>query len=189
MNLVVVGAIGLAMVATAETARAQSSSPSNHNTTGPIAAPVRPRSPVQRQIVVHRPMAPLSTISYAAAVRRYRHERHDRFWWRQHYRTIVAAAGAYYFFDAGDWYPAWGYDPGVSSYDYDGPIYTYGNLLPDQVILNVQRALQTLGYYGGALSGSLSPATREGIAAYQQDAGLVVTGVVDAPLVDSLGLE
>ena len=34
-------------------------------------------------------------------------------------------------------------------HDYDGPIYTYGNLLPDQVIVNVQRALQGLGYYAG----------------------------------------
>ena len=63
------------------------------------------------------------------------------------------------------------------------------NLLPDQVTLNVQRALQSLGYFDGALSGSLSSATRDAIAAYQQDAGLVVTGVVDAPLVASLGLE
>jgi hypothetical protein len=32
-------------------------------------------------------------------------------------------------------YPALGYDPNYS-YDYDGPIYAYGNL-PDQVIANV----------------------------------------------------
>jgi len=46
-----------------------------------------------------------------------------------------------------------GYDPAYNYYDYDGPVYTYGNLLPDQVILNVQRALKQLGYYAGALTG------------------------------------
>jgi peptidoglycan hydrolase-like protein with peptidoglycan-binding domain len=39
------------------------------------------------------------------------------------------------------------------------------------------------------LSGSLSAATRSAISAYQQDNGLVVNGVVDAPLVYSLGLQ
>ena len=55
---------------------------------------------------------------------------------------IVFVNSGYYFLDAGYWYPAWGYDPVNSYYDYDGPIYTYGNLLPDQVIANVQEALQ-----------------------------------------------
>ena len=52
--------------------------------------------------------------------------------------TVVFVTGGYYFLDASYWYPAWGYDPSNSYYDYDGPIYTYGNLLPDQVIANVQ---------------------------------------------------
>ena len=127
--------------------------------------------------------------SYADALRQYRHERHDRIWWKRHFTTIVLVAGGYYYWNAGYWFPAWGYDPVYQYYDYDGPIYTYGNLLPDQVIINVQRALQEEGYYSGGLTGSLSSATRQAIANYQQDAGLIVTGVVDAPTVAALGLE
>src|SRR5882724_7981382 len=126
--------------------------------------------------------------SYAEAMRRYRHERHDHDWWKQHYVIIVLVGGGYYYQDSGYWYPAWGYDPNYEAYDYDGPIFTYGNLLPDQVIVNVQRALQEFGNYAGAISGSLSPATRRAISAYQQDEGLEINGVVDGPTVYALGL-
>jgi len=125
---------------------------------------------------------------YADAMRRYRHERHDCDWWKQHYVVIVLVGGGYYYHDAGYWYPAWGYDPNYERYDYDGPIYTYGNLLPDQVVTNVQRALQQLGYYTGDLNGSLGVDTRQALAAYQQDYGLDATGIVDEATVHSLGL-
>ena len=126
--------------------------------------------------------------NYADAMRRYRHERHDHDWWKQHYIVIVLVGGGYYYHDSGYWYPAWGYDPNYERYDYDGPIYTYGNLLPDQVILNVQRALKELGYYAGDLNGSLGVNTRNALAAYQQDYGLDTTGVVDEATVRALGL-
>jgi hypothetical protein len=126
--------------------------------------------------------------SYADAMRGYRHERHDCDWWKQHYVVIVLVGGGYYYHDAGYWYPAWGYDPNYERYDYDGPIYTYGDLLPDQVIINVQRALQQLGYYTGDLNGSLGVDTRQALAAYQQDYGLNATGIVDEATVRSLGL-
>jgi hypothetical protein len=134
------------------------------------------------------PKQQLPSVSFSDAQRRFRHERHDRAWWRSRYRTIVFVGGGYYFWDAGYWFPAWGYDPLYDNYDYDGPIFTYGNLLPDQVIINVQRALQQLGYYGGGLTGSIGPAMRAAIVAYQEDAGLDVTGGIDAPTVASLGL-
>src|SRR4051812_9547724 len=127
--------------------------------------------------------------TYPDALRRYRHERHDRTWWRTHYRVIVLVGGGYYYWDSGYWCPAWGFDPAHQYYDYDGPIYTYGNLLPDQVIANVQRVLKELGYYNGEVTGSLKSSTREAIAAYQEDNGLEVTGVVDAATVAALGLE
>ena len=127
--------------------------------------------------------------SYSDALRRYRRERHNRVWWKQRFTTIVLAGGGYYYLDTGYWYPAWGYDPAYEYYDYDGPIYTYGNLLPDQVIVNVQRALQQLGYYAGGLTGSLGPASRQALANYQQDAGLDPTGAIDAATVEALGLE
>jgi putative peptidoglycan binding protein len=126
--------------------------------------------------------------SYADAMRRYRHERHDCDWWKQHYIVIVLVGGGYYYQDAGYWYPAWGYDPNYERYDYDGPIYTYGNLLPDQVIISVQRVLQQLGYYTGDLNGSLGVDTRQALTAYQQDYGLDATGVVDEATVRALGL-
>ena len=126
--------------------------------------------------------------AYADAKRRQHHERHDCDWWKQHYVVIVLVGGGYYYHDAGYWYPAWGYDPNYERYDYDGPIYTYGNLLPDQVIINVQRALQQLGYYTGDLNGSLGVDTRQALTVYQQDYGLEATGIVDEATVRSLGL-
>src|SRR5215467_14344858 len=126
--------------------------------------------------------------NYADAMRPYRHERHNCDWWKQHYIVIVLVGGGYYYRDAGYWYPAWGYDLNNERYDYDGPIYTYGNLLPDQVIINVQRVLQQLGYYSGGLNGSLGVDTRRALTAYQQDYGLDATGVVDEATVRSLGL-
>jgi hypothetical protein len=126
--------------------------------------------------------------SYAEAMRRYRHERHDQDWWKQHYVVIVLVRGGYYYQDSGYWYPAWGYDPNYQSYDYDGPIYTYGNLLPDQVIVNVQNALKALGYYAGDVNGSLGVNTRNALTAYQQDYGLDATGIIDEPTVRALGL-
>src|SRR5206468_3434486 len=126
--------------------------------------------------------------SYAEAMRRYRHERHDHDWWKQHYIVIVLVGGGYYYRDSGYWCPAWGYNPDYERYDYDGPIYTYGNLLPDQVIINVQNALKELGYYTGDVNGSLGVNTRRALTAYQQDYGLDATGVVDEATVRALGL-
>ena len=126
--------------------------------------------------------------NYADAMRRCRHERHDRDWWKQRYIVIVLVQGGYYYQDSGYWYPAWGYDLNNERYEYDGPVYTYGNLLPDQVILNVQSALKQLGYYTGDLNGSLGVDTRRALTAYQQDYGLDTTGAVDEATVRTLGL-
>jgi hypothetical protein len=126
--------------------------------------------------------------SYFDALKRGRHERHDRNWWNRHCRTIVFVNTGYYYLDTGYWYPAYGYDPAYDFYDNDGPIYTYGNLLPDQVIANVQAALREAGYYVGPITGSLGPATRAAISNFQRDYGLIITGAIDEPTVQSLGL-
>ena len=126
--------------------------------------------------------------SYSDALRRNWQGWHNRDWWRQHCNNIVLVTGGYYFLDASYWYPAYGYDPLNSYYDYDGPIYTYGNLLPDQVIVNVQGALQDAGYYFGPVTGSLSVETRAALANFQRDQGLIVTGAIDEPTVEALGL-
>ena len=122
------------------------------------------------------------------ALKRCRREHHDSSWWRHHCRTIVFVNTGYYYLNAGYWYPAYGYDPVYTYSDYDGPIYTYGNLLPDQVIANVQLALRDVGYYLGPITGSLGPATRSALANFQRDNGLDITGAVDEWTVKSLGL-
>jgi hypothetical protein len=127
--------------------------------------------------------------SYADALKRCRHDRHDRNWWHHHCPTIVFVRTGYYYLDAGYWYPAYGYDTAYDNYyDPDGPIYTYGNLLPDQVIANVQGALREAGYYVGAITGSINPATRAALANFQRDNGLDITAGVDEPTVYALGL-
>ena len=116
-----------------------------------------------------------------------RHDWHNSDWYRRHCRVIVIVVGSYYYWDGGYWYPAYGYDPS-SYYASDDPIYAYGNLLPDQVIANVQRQLQLVGYYSGSITGSLDSTTRAAIANYQRDNGLLITGTVDQSTVESLGL-
>jgi hypothetical protein len=126
--------------------------------------------------------------SYYDAFHRHRHEWHDRNWWHDHCDTIVFVNTGYYFLDGSYWYPALGYDPLTSYYDYDGPIYTYGNLLPDEVIENVQVALQDAGYYSGPITGSLSGETRGALANFQRDYALPISGAIDEPTVETLGL-
>jgi Putative peptidoglycan binding domain len=127
-------------------------------------------------------------LSFSDARRCHWHEWHNRDWWCQHFTQIVLVGGGYYFWDAGYWYPAWGYDPLNNYYDYDGPIYTYGNLLPDEVITNVQVALQDAGYYFGPITGSLDVETRAALANFQRDYGLPITGAIDQPTIETLGL-
>jgi len=119
---------------------------------------------------------------------RHWHEWHNRDWWHNHCETIVFVNTGYYFLDGSYWYPAYGYDPLQTYYDYDGPIYTYSNLLPDEVIANVQTALQDAGYYYGPITGSLSVDTRAAIANFQRDYGLSITGAIDEETVEALGL-
>jgi peptidoglycan hydrolase-like protein with peptidoglycan-binding domain len=96
--------------------------------------------------------------------------------------------GGYYFWDSGYWYPAWGYDPGFDTYPYDGPIYGFDGLNPDQVVADVQAQLQGDGYYNGPINGMLDQPTQAAIANYQRDNNLAITAVVDAATVQSLGL-
>jgi putative peptidoglycan binding protein len=112
---------------------------------------------------------------------------HDRGWWHHHHDRIVFVFGGWYFWNANYWYPAWGYDP-YAYYSYDGPIYAYNDLPPDQVIANVQQALYDQGYYAGPIDGILGPLTRAGIARYQEEHGLYVTSAIDEPTLSSLGM-
>lgn len=119
----------------------------------------------------------------------YHPEWHDHDWWHHHYDRVILISGGWYFWNAGFWYPAWGYDSAYSYYPYDGPIYaTSHNLPPDQVIANVQSALQEQGFYRGEVDGLLGPLTRAALADYQQAQGLTTTAAIDEPTLDALGL-
>lgn len=121
--------------------------------------------------------------------RAYHPERHDEMWYRSHFSRVELIGGGYYYFNNGYWFPAWGYNPGAEYYAWDGPIYVgRAALPPDQVIANVQAELQQMGYYRGEVDGLLGPLTREALAAYQTDQGLMQTAAIDEPTLDSLGL-
>jgi hypothetical protein len=122
-----------------------------------------------------------------AAFRDYHRQYHDRGWWRSHYNRIVFVGGGWYYWNSGYWFPAWGYDSSAY-YPYDGPIYAYNDLAPNDVIADVQSQLQRDGYYPGPIDGSLGPQTRAAIAAFQADHGLAVTSAIDEPTLASLGI-
>ena len=117
----------------------------------------------------------------------HRQHRHNRDWWRHHCNVIVLVGWGYWGWDAGWWYPAWGYNPLYSTYAFDEPVYGYQDLPPDQVIANVQGALQDLGYYLDEIDGVLGPTTRAALESYQQDNGLPVTGLIDPETLQALG--
>jgi hypothetical protein len=120
--------------------------------------------------------------------RNYQSEWHDQGWWHNHYRNnITFVFGAPYYWNAGYWFPAWGYYPNAY-YAWDGPIYAYNHLPPDQVIANVQAALQQQGYYRGDADGLIGPLTRAALANYQRDHGLYETASIDQPTLESLGM-
>ena len=120
--------------------------------------------------------------------RNYRSQWHDQNWWHSHYHNnIVFVFGAPYYWNAGYWFPAWGYYPNAY-YAWDGPIYAYNHLPPDQVIANVQAALQQQGYYHGEVDGLIGPLTRAAVADYQRDHGLYETAAIDRPTLESLGM-
>jgi Putative peptidoglycan binding domain len=122
-----------------------------------------------------------------AAFRNYNRQWHDRSWWRSHYDRIIFVNNGWYYWNAGYWFPAWGYAPSVS-YVYDGPIYAYNGWTPDRVTVDVQEQLARAGYYNGPIDGVLGPMTREAIAAYQADNGLAITSAIDEPTLATLGI-
>jgi hypothetical protein len=121
--------------------------------------------------------------------RSYHPEWHDQGWYHSHYNRVELIGGGYYFWNAGYWYPAWGYSPSAQYYAYDGPIYVGQHAEPpDKVIADVQGVLQQMGYYKGEVDGLLGPLTREALTAYQTDNGLTTTAAIDEPTLDSLGM-
>jgi hypothetical protein len=121
--------------------------------------------------------------------RSYRPQRRDAHFYHSHYPRVELIGGGYYYFHNNYWFPAWGYSPQHEYYAYDGPIYAGKRALPpDQVIADVQAALQEMGYYRGEVDGLAGPLTREALAAYQADEGLTPTAAIDEPTLESLGM-
>ena len=112
---------------------------------------------------------------------------HGRDWWHHRCDGVVLVDRGYWGWYDGWWYPAWGYDPNCSYYEYDGPIYGCNGLLPDEIVANVQRELQRLGYFPYEADGIFGSLTQEALARYQRDAGIQVTGVIDPKTLAALG--
>src|SRR5437588_10205080 len=113
-----------------------------------------------QNVVINR-----NRVSFSQAVNLHRHEFHDRDFWRRHFRIVIINNNAF-FFDAGCWFPAWGYFPGAY-YPYDGPIYGYNGLTPDQVVVNAQVQLQREGYYAGPIDGIFGTTKRHAMDGFQ----------------------
>lgn len=88
--------------------------------------------------------------------------------------------GAYSYYDNGY------YDDGYAANEYSQS--EYDSVNPDSIVSQVQAALAREGYYHGAIDGSLGPATRNALRRYQQNQGLDVTGRIDRPIIEALGL-
>ena len=91
--------------------------------------------------------------------RSYQPQWHDPAWYHSRYNNYLQLiAGGWYFWEAGYWIPAWGYDESAAYYPYDGPIYVGQNPRPfDQVVADIQTLLQRQGYYRGEIDGLLGP--------------------------------
>ena len=114
---------------------------------------------------------------------------HDQGWWHSHHTHIILIGGGWYYWNAGYWYPAWGYDESAAYYPYDGPIYVGNDPKPfDQIVADVQATLQEQGYYHGEVDGLVGPLTQEALAAYQSAQGLEATAAIDQPTLESLGM-
>jgi Putative peptidoglycan binding domain len=125
----------------------------------------------------------------------------DGFWWGLNpwdYSYPYYASG--YPYDSGDYpydysgYPN-DYYSGYNPYDYYQGYNDYDSTYaaPDQYANNptvsaVQSALAKLGYYNGAIDGTLGDQTQAALANYQQDRDLSVTGTVDVATLQSLGI-
>jgi len=151
-------------------------------------------------------------------VRNHASERHDANNWHRdwdrhhahfdHNRVFVFVDGFWWGLDPG-YYP-WDYDPYYDYGDYPynsyyGNPYDYYNYSPynddDQpgysdsgesaasaTVSAIQSELAKLGYYNGAIDGTLGDQTQAAIARYQEDRNLSVTGTVDAATLQSLGI-
>ena len=159
--------------------------------TAPNRTIATPNQHPNSSAINHRVQIPRRTgneLTFSQARAQCSRQQHDRDWWRHHHNRVVFYGGGFWFWNAGWWFPAWGYSPYYNNFVYDGPIYGYGELSPGDVTAQVQEALAQQGYYYGAIDGVLGPETRDAILRFQADHGLATTAAIDEPTLDSLGL-
>ncbi len=126
-------------------------------------------SPMMTRSTTARP-APRFTPNTMTGTRHFRHFRNRTF-------IFVDAFGFPVFYP----YP-YSYYP----YDYYGyNDYEYGNV---RLVVEVQRRLARAGYYHGSIDGILGSQTRRAIRAYERDHNMPAYGVIDRPLLTTLGL-
>ena len=82
------------------------------------------------------------------------------------------------------YYGGYPYSSYSNNYSYYTPTYGYNS----SMVAAVQRRLGQLGYYRGVVDGVIGPQTRGAIAAFESRNGLAVDGMIDRPLINSLGL-
>jgi hypothetical protein len=94
--------------------------------------------------------------------------------------------GAYSYYDDGY------YDDGSVSGEYSQEPYPAqsenDSRNSDFNVSEVQSALARAGYYHDAIDGSVGPATRKALRRFQRDRGLDVTGRIERPVIEALGL-
>ena len=148
-------------------------------------------------------------------VKNHASERHDGNWHRDwdrhrahlhHNRVFVFIDGFWWGLYPWDFYGAYpnnGYVyPYGDGYSYGGPsTYNYSDDYYDpssyddsgydsnSIVREVQSELANLGYYNGAIDGVQGDATEAGLARYQEDHGLSVTGTVTSATLQAMGLQ
>ena len=88
-----------------------------------------------------------------------------------HYYTVVRPA------------PVYSYSEAVTCPTDLRPVYGGSS-----VAAEAQSVLASYGYYEGSIDGILGPRSRAAIRSWQMDQGLVVTGGLDSPTLQTLGL-
>lgn len=85
-------------------------------------------------------------------------------------------------------YSSYPYDYYQGNNDYDSAYTAPSQGANNSAVSAVQSELAKLGYYDGAIDGTLGDGTEAALARYQQDQNLSVTGTVDTATLQSLGL-
>jgi hypothetical protein len=128
----------------------------------------------------------------------------DGFWWGLYPWDYYPYYGSGYPYDYYGDYP-YDYSGYPYDYDYSGTPYGYynyyqysdddrpgyagsGQSTVNATVSAVQSELAKLGYYNGAIDGTVGDQTEAAIARYQQDNDLSVSGTVDVATLQSLGI-